>query len=396
MRSDDRILGKHFDEDNLSSNSLGSQISVNSHVSSLLGTFDVINRTDESLPEIEILTDPEIDIIKIESQPKNIFEIEKNSSQSTIVDPNGELFSEKEIFIGNIYDQTLIHYTVRLVASKFLLAGIPNEVLSDRLVRVSIKNLALMVVANCVDICPEILLLSIEFDGSINLEEPLRSDDDSSENMDEPSNITIVHESVDNPNAEKDNENTLDIKDDHFGESHPISKTYFDFMSPLSKSADNVLLSQLKKTDHDIIGKRSRKLNTDLTDMLSKSDIVESNSSFEIGAPNFISTPTTSSKVSLNKKLGEKNAEKRVVKKLTAHTVDRQQQLIEDVLLFHKHTDPILRANAILVAGNFIATVLGEFNDLTQFLVHHLFVEEDKFLNFVDLNILLEILLKVS
>lgn len=386
---EDKYLVRNIDgiDDNISLVSLGSQASLNSHVSSSLGTFDVINRTEDSLPEIEFLADPEISNIKIDKKLHDTIEQTENPSMIA-TSPEHRLDSNptKDVLIGYINEQPLVNYTVRFIASKFLLTGVPGELLTDKAVRVSIKSLSLLVLGNCVDFCPHVLLLSLQLDESIvsvsDYLDSIASDDDSSSidgDTVEEQPGTVEREPTDPPEPS----DQLVIKDDHFGESSFASKSYFDFMSPLSKSADQVLLSQLKPIDND---KRKIKLNTDLTDLLSKSDIVESKgyNSIDFGNSRFSSTP--------KKTQGSINLVKTILRNGRS---DAEKQFIEDILDYSKHDDPILRANAITVAGNFIGAALIESGCLARYL--HRFVEDRiRVYKHMNLNKLLQLLLKVS
>lgn len=55
--------------------------------------------------------------------------------------------ASKDIFIGTIFDQSIVDYVVRLVCLKYLLEGYPRQLKCDQKVRISIKNVALCVVA---------------------------------------------------------------------------------------------------------------------------------------------------------------------------------------------------------------------------------------------------------
>ncbi|XP_055308266.1 uncharacterized protein LOC129572348 [Sitodiplosis mosellana] len=314
---------------NMSEMSDGSMLSLNS---SALGTFDMLNKTDDSIPEIEILNDQEIATIRLEADEVNQ---EKIDEVDQTVDASSATHFEtidREILIGNIANQPLIYYTVRLIASKFLLIGVPYKLNDDCDVRVSIKNLSLAVICHCIALCPQTLLLSLQYSGpDLTFEHDSDSESECSD-KESPSKTKPNNEPADQ----------LNIKDDHFGENSKVPNIYFDFFFPLSKSADNVLLSRLNSDN--IGGENARwtqKLIGDLSDWLSKSDILDSKPSYR----DFYVTADTSS--NLNDKSLSNQA-------LIQSITDGLLQFIEDVLLYWNHTDPVLRANIQLLTGNFL------------------------------------------
>lgn len=394
-----KYLVRNIDgEDNISLVSLGSQASLNSHVSSSFGTFDIINRTEDSLPEIEFLADADIAEIKLEtSASQQDANITHTDSPLSIVQqtPKHQIdtpfMPSKDIWIGHITEQPLINYTVRLIASKFLLTGTPNELVSDKAVRVSIKSLSLLVLGNCIDFCPHVLQLGLQItESSLCIGDYFQSfdSDDDDFNDDDDDSLSVEPATVEEMQSEpkQDNGDELVIKDDHFGESSSgASNAYFDFMSPLSKSADNVLLSQLKSIDSHHIAKKNTKLSTELNDLLSKSDIVESKSSY----------------MRTDRILSAKNTPKKIMCKapvkhpIKYDEVDQNQQLLEDILHYFNHADPILRANTQIIVGNFIAAVLVQTGCFTKFL-HENRERKPRTFNHLQFNKLLNILLKVS
>lgn len=393
-----KYLVRNIDgEDNISLVSLGSQASLNSHVSSSFGTFDIINRTEDSLPEIEFLADADIAEIKIDSnasqQDANITYTDSPLSivQQTPKHQIDAPLPSKDIWIGHITEQPLINYTVRLIASKFLLTGTPNELVSDKIVRVSIKSLSLLVLGNCIDFCPHVLQLGLPItESSLCIGDFFQSfdSDDDDYNDDDDDSMSVEPATVEEKQSEpkQDDGNELVIKDDHFGESSSsASNAYFDFMSPLSKSADNVLLSQLKSIDSHYVTKKNTKLSTELNDLLSKSDIVESKSSY-MRADRILSAESTPKKIMC----------KTPVKHLIKYDeIDENQQLVEDILHYFNHPDPILRANTQIIVGNFIAAVLVQTGCFTKFL-HENRERKPRTFSYLQFNKLLHILLKVS
>lgn len=356
---------------NISEMSDGSMLSLNS---SALSTFDMLNKTDDSIPEIEILNDQEIAKIRLETDHLNVEKIDEVDQTIDASSPAHFEAIDREIPIGNIANQPLIYYTIRLIASKFLLVGVPYKLIDDCDVRVSIKNLSLAVLCHCIALCPRTLLLSLQYNGPDNLTFEHDSDSDESECIDKesPSKTKPTNEPTDQ----------LNIKDDHFGENSKVPNTYFDFFFPLSKSADNVLLSRLNS---DNIGgenvRRTQKLIGDLSDLLSKSDILDSKPSYKA-----VIDVTADTSSSLNDKSLSNQA-------LIQSTTDGSLQFIEDILLYWNHSDPVLRANIQLLTGNFLFNVLNECNSIANFIERLEIASTYRFLNF---NVLFHILIKVN
>lgn len=311
----------------------GSMLSLNS---SALGTFDMLNKTDDSIPEIEILNEQEIATIRLDTDEIIAETIDEHEQTLEISSNTNDADISPEIPIGSIGNQPLIYYTVRLIASKFLLIGESYKLIDDCKVRVSIKNLSLAVIGHCIALYPHTLLLSLQYNGPENIVFEPNSDSDESDGS---------HSDKDSPaksaksNAEQSDQ--LIIKDDHFGENSKVPNTYFDFCFPLSKSADNVLLSRLSTSNNssDAV-KRTQKLNGDLSDLLSKSDILDSKSSYKC-----LDVTMESSHNSNDKTLNSQA--------LIQSITDGSLQFVEDILLFWDHADPVLKANIHLIVGNF-------------------------------------------
>lgn len=361
-------------EDELNQTEL-SDASLNS---SALSTFDLLNKTDDSIPEIEILNAHEIATIRLESDQ---IDGEKTEKLDQTIEPFTNVnfdAVERDIVIGTIGNQPLVYYTVRLIASKFLLYGIPYKLIDDCEVRVSIKNLSLAIIGHCVALCPRTLLLSLQYNGPENLAFENQSDSEESVCSDTGSPSKTTTKTGIEPAADQ-----LNIKDDHFGENSQsrVPNTYFDFFFPLSKSADNVLLSRLnsESTGNDQF-KRSQKLNGDLSDLLSKSDIVESKSSYKC-----LDIALDSSLPTNDKSLSSQE--------LIQPTVSGSLQFVEDILLYWKHSDPILRANVQLFVGNFLNDVLNECDSISNFIERLEIASTYRFLNF---NVLFHILIQVN
>lgn len=89
-----------------------------------------------------------------------------HSEPITVVDGptgnhSGADSTDENIPIGTLFDQSLVEYTARLVASRFLLTGCPGRLVANEQVRVSIKNLALLVLGACVRLQPDTLLMPV-------------------------------------------------------------------------------------------------------------------------------------------------------------------------------------------------------------------------------------------
>lgn len=347
----------------------GSMLSLNS---SALGTFDVLNKTDDSIPEIEILNEQEIATIRLEADE---IDHEKPDEAEQTIDNSPNTTIEaigRQIPIGSIGNQPLIYYTIRLVASKFLLLGVSYELIDDCDVRVSIKNSSLAVIGHCVALCPRTLLLSLQYNGPDDTTFDRNFDTEESEcSNSEKGSPSKESKSNDEPCVE------LNIKDDHFGENSKVSTTYFDFFFPLSKSADNVLLSRL--TSGNSGGENVNRLVSDLSDMLSKSEILDSKSSYKHADVSMESNLGTNDKSLSNQAL---------IQSMT----DSSPQFVEDILLFWNHSDPVLRANIQLVVGNFLFNVLNECESIAQFIEQLEIASTYRFLNF---SVLFHILMKV-
>lgn len=356
---------------NMSEMSDGSMLSLNS---SALGTFDMLNKTDDSIPEIEILNDQEIATIRLEADQMD-HEKPTDDAEQTIDNASNTLVEtiKRQIPIGSIGNQPLIYYTIRLVASKFLLLGTSYDLIDDCEVRVSIKNSSLAVIGHCIALCPRTILLSLQYIGPDDVTFEHNSDSDESEcSHSEKGSPSKVTKASDEPCDE------LNIKDDHFGENSKVPKTYFDFSFPLSKSADNVLLSRLTSGNSGgDSANRTQNLNANLSDMLSKSDIIDSKTmQFDITIEsNLNSTDKSLSNPAL-------------IQSMT----DCSPQFIEDILLFWNHSDPVLRANVQLIAGNFLFNVLNECSSIAHFIERLEIASTYRFLNF---NVLFHILMRV-
>lgn len=362
--------GSQTDGDSISVISMGSQISINSQYSSF---FDLLEKAEESPPpKIEILTDQDIDAIRIEC-PENSAAAETTTLTGAADDEYR--FNERVLFIGHIANQPIVHYAVRLIAMKFLLAGTPNKLIDDKLVRVSIKNLSLVAIAHCVALWPSVLSLTMEkcddLDGGIDAPKSYQSSDDGDDSSTDTIDNEATSQNISSVTADAENDpgDQLVIKDDHFGQSDAMTSSYFDFMLPLSKSADHVMLTHLNSSQAEANRFRNERLNTNLSELLSKSDIVASTSrstesptfrarsAFPVIPSSPAPVPSTS-KYTIDRCCG-------VDIELQRDAAAEPLQCIEDVLLYSNHSDPILRADVQLIAGHYLAAMLNDTTSTT-------------------------------
>lgn len=342
---------RYPEDDSLSFGSMGSHLSSSSHLSAF-STLDITDK-DESTLQVSDVTVTVVDEIADE--------LEVGTQHNSVVEKSS-IDAVKEMFIGSVYEQSLVFYTTRLVSSKFLLTGQPSCLICDLNVRVSIKNLALLVVANCVRLSPDVLLYTIACN---SLEPPSFFDitdfDVASDEADDHSEDTTT---ADNEVPASDADDVqLNIIDDHFGTS---SGSYVDFLAPLSKSMDTVLTSKAKSISKIELRKKTDAMNKQLSDILSKSEIIESRSVFE----------DRSSAVSV----------------FTGSGANQDVQLMQEVLLYYDNADPILRGDVQVIVGNFISAVLRNYSDFDDFFRKHT-AENNTFLT---KQKLIMVLIKVS
>lgn len=261
--------------------------------------------------------------------------------------------STREIYIGTLFDQSIVEYIVRLVVSRFLLTGTPNSLISDQNIRVSIKNLALSVIIGCVAVKSEVLLMKLQKDFTCEsmmvenllsylVDEDLRLEDEDKKKK----------ESVHDESAATTSEGILTIKDNHFGEC--TTATFLDYFSPLSNSLDDQGLISLKNRIYEEKSKdreeSAKKINRDLCQLLSRSEMSESK------APIMQTTLKMSD--------------------------DSECQFLSDLLLYSTHTDPVLRGNVYMIVGTFLAGVLKDNVDYQKLVSKN---ETLKFNNLIDL-----------
>lgn len=242
----------------------------------------------------------------------------------------------RDLYIGTIFDQSIVEYIVRLVSSKFLLDGVPKVLINDQVSRVSVKNVALSVINACVSVKCEVLLLKLQKDFtdesmmverllSFLIDEDLRLEEEETKRK---------AQGGDDANSSK----CLEIKDDHFGEC--TTATFLDYFSPLSKNIDEEGLITLKNRIFEEKSKfreeSAKKINRDLCQLLSRSEMSDSKCPL----------------METSLKMPE----------------DKDCQFIADVLLFATHNDPVLRSNAYTIAGSFLKDILRKNFDYEKFI----------------------------
>lgn len=347
---------RYPEDDNLSFGSMGSHLSSSSHLSAF-STLDITDKEESTLQASDVTVAVVEEFVdEQEVAIEHVSAVEESSIDAV-----------KEVFIGSMYEQSLVFYTTRLVSSKFLLTGQPSSLISDLNVRVSIKNLALLVVANCVRLSPDVLFYTIACN---SLEPPSFFDItdfgvgvDSDESGDEADDHSEDTTTADNEvPASYADDVQLNIIDDHFGTS---SGSYVEFLAPLSKSVETVLTSKATSISKVELRKKTD-ANKHLSDTLSKSEIIESRNVVE----------SRSSAVSVFAGCG----------------ANQDGQLMQDVLLYYDNADPILRGDVQMIVGYFISAVLRNYSEFDDFFRQNS-TEADTFLT---KQKLMMVLIKVS
>lgn len=296
--------------------------------------FTISHLKDENTEQPDSQTLPEIAEIAMEKSPKLDETLEMADSSSSI-EP------ARELYIGTLFDQSIVEYIVRLVASKFLLDGAPKILISDQIIRVSIKNLALSVIAGCVDLRSDVLMMKLQKDFT---DESMMVESLLSYLVDEDLRLEEEEKKKCEPQKEEaaaTSESFLAIKDDHFGEC--TTATFLDYFSPLSKSLDDQGLISLKNRIYEEKSKdreeSAKKINRDLCQLLTRSEIVESK------------LPLMETTLKMPE--------------------DKDCQFVADVLLYSTHSDPVLRGNVYMIVGGFLAGVLRPNLDYEKFVARN-------------------------
>lgn len=232
--------------------------------------------------------------------------------------------------------------------------NILQTLIGDHVVRVSIKNLALSVIAACVELKWNVLLLKLskDFTNESMMVESLLSylvdEDLRLEEEEKKRKYSDQGESSSNQMTE----NFLEIKDDHFGEC--TTAAFLDYFSPLSKTIDDHGLISLKNRIYEEKTKDRdasvKKINQDLNKLL------------------------------LSPKIDEKQPMMETTLRMPE---DKDCQFVVDVLLYSSHSDPVLRSNVYTIIGNFIKNILDKNLDYEKVLSKHDNVKES--LNFEQL-----------
>ncbi|KFB36381.1 AGAP003681-PA-like protein [Anopheles sinensis] len=398
-KSLDKPLPDDGEEDRLSMDSMAS-----SHMSSNAET--VRAELDVTL-EIDLDdTDPATVVQAVQPAPTptpSRDTLDVPISSSMIADEPPE--NTKELFIGAIYDQNLLEFTTRLVCSRFLLSGSRYVLIPDSIVRVSVKSLAMQIVAACVRLKPELLCLPLEKDAFreeyavveiLNLEDAineLSQEASGGEDQPEATGATAT------PLQEEQESGLLEMKEDHFGEC--TSTTYFEYFSPMSLSLDQGLKSKLKSIEENFSIDNNEKLSRDLDAILSQSEpgpgsaALTGPSAAAVRRRELLVVPKVRTAARNDARQG-RSGEADSDKVLTAMSVsdrkefeDEQQQLVADVLLFYDSQDPTLRGNVQLIVGNCMRAAIESAGSYHEFIrskvppTMQAFLSEDKMLQVV-------------
>ncbi|KAH8363432.1 hypothetical protein KR084_010163 [Drosophila pseudotakahashii] len=297
---------------------------------------------------------PKPETPQLRSTPNaNPFLVENSPLRQTVV--GRALITVK---IGGILEQSLVYYTARLVAARFLLSGQAAGLQPDSVSRVSIKSLSLSVIAQCVRLAPRVLQLSLEISDR-ELQQLLEEEQNnsrvgsgdstqvSSPQSSDHSQVGGEKASLDSSLIQTDLEDNLlllDIKDDHFGPS--TCPAYLQQATPtLSRSADASVLLLGGPSSSQSVKKSTNE------EKLSKSEIIGSSFRPTVAAEDVppLSLPPRPPKRT-------KSTRSRAGLTSTARTSPPAQgcQALSDILLFHDHCDPILRGGVQLVVGYFL------------------------------------------
>lgn len=269
------------------------------------------------------------------------------------------------IKIGSILEQSLVYYTSRLLAARFLLCGRAGGLQPDSVSRVSIKSLSLTVIAHCVRLLPRVLQLPLEIseqelqlllmeatcdssDNSTQASSPQSSDNSQlSEGLAQSMTGSLLQ------STEGDNQLLLlDIKDDHFGPS--TCPVYLQQSPTLSRSADDALLQRQLETRRHSNTQKSQSAES----KLSQSEILGSSYRITIAAedaPPLALPPRPPKRTkSLRNRPQPGGNVANVANVVPTPITAAGCQALSDVLLFHAHCDPILRGGVQQIVGSFV------------------------------------------
>ncbi|CAG9807296.1 unnamed protein product [Chironomus riparius] len=315
--------------------------------------LSLTNLKDDSIEVFDSQTLPETGEMAIED---DTLELTVDTTETACMDA-------KELFIGSLYDQCVVDYIVRLISSKFLLDGLPKALISDQIIRVSIKNLALSVISVCVELKKDVLLLKLskDFTDESMMVESLLSflidEDIRLEDEDNKKTKSNPHLEVAQATSSEQPQSFLEIKDDHFGEC--TTATFLDYFSPLNNNLDDQGLISLKNRMYEEKTKdrdeSTKKINRELCQLLSRSE----------GSDSKKLTPMMETTLKLPE--------------------DKDCQYIVDILLYAAHGDPVLRANVYTIIGNFIKSVLERNLDYNKVISRNEYVRHSlKFSTLID------------
>lgn len=257
--------------------------------------------------------------------------------------------------IGSILEQSLVYYTARLLAARFLLSGQASGLQPDTVSRVSIKSLSLAVIAQCVRLAPRVLQLPLEISeqelqllvqisaNSTQASTPQSSNDSQrSAELCQSTTGSLLESVVDN----EDNQLLLDIKDDHFGPS--TCPAYLQQSPTLSRSADATLLqSQLEKRRQSNLQQPNAS-----ESHLSRSEIIGHSYRITVAAED--APPLALPPVPPKRTKSMRSRASYTPPRTSPPTASAGGQALADVLLFHGHCDPMLRGGVQQIVGSFV------------------------------------------
>ncbi|XP_049306307.1 uncharacterized protein LOC105226425 isoform X2 [Bactrocera dorsalis] len=324
--------------------------------------------------------------------------------------------SQLTLKIGTPFEQSIVRYTARLIAARFLLAGQAGVLLHDTQIRISIKSLSLSVLAHCVRFDPEVLQLPLEITAHellvVSKQSPALGSSAVIPTSSKSSSASGSPQSDDNvsgssSNLGKDYEHLdavdfiksssaqptvataaatlndlpaelqlLEIKDDHFGKS--TCDYLLHSTTELSKSADPVLMSQQMRgtpgklaTQHMqqplskseiIASKTSQKQPPQCAPNQSQSSPYRVTESVEDAPPQMLPPRPPKRTKSQRKSIAAATATVTALTQIDEHFSRRpapdapsqQPQQVTDVLLYYNHSDPMLRGGVQQIIGGFL------------------------------------------
>ncbi|XP_054081814.1 uncharacterized protein LOC105217216 isoform X1 [Zeugodacus cucurbitae] len=317
--------------------------------------------------------------------------------------------------IGTPFEQSLVRYTARLIAARFLLTGQASVLLNDTQIRISIKSLSLSVLAHCVRFDPEVLQLPLEISArellAVSKRSPVLGATATIPSSSKSSSASASPQSDDNvsgssSNLGKDYEHLdavdfiksggaqatlttaavlndlpaelqlLEIKDDHFGKS--TCDYFLHSTTELSKSADPVLMSQQMRVGSSkpaaqlaqqslskseiIASKKSQKQQPQRASNQSHSSPYRVTESAEDAPPQMLPPRPPKRTKSQRKSIAAATATVTALMQIDEHISRRpapdaptqQHQQLTDVLLYYNHSDPMLRGGVQQIIGGFL------------------------------------------